>query len=153
MSTTIEPIRRLRELSLFRNSTPRELAAIDALGTPVQVSPGRVLCRERTVGREFLVIVDGAVALTQRGRVIGRLGPGSGVGALSLVDHGPHLASATTLLPTDLLVFNRAEFATLLDVAPGVVRELLGRMAALLRATDFDDITRRQRIREVGFAA
>jgi CRP/FNR family transcriptional regulator, cyclic AMP receptor protein len=123
----------LAVLHPFRDCTRSQLRAIDSLATGVRVEAGRVLCREGERGGEFFVIVSGAVAVSLGNRVLRQLDRGEGFGEVALVDHGPRIATATALAPSELLVFNRREFATLLDRVPSVTRVLLGTAIARLR--------------------
>lgn len=126
----------LRGLALFRACGDEELAQIDRLATWIGVETGRMLCQEGEVGREFFVVVSGAVIVTQQGRDLHCLGPGAAFGEMALVDLGPRVAAVKAIEPTELLVFNRAEFGMLLDRVPRVGRELLHTSTLRLREAE-----------------
>jgi CRP-like cAMP-binding protein len=100
------------------------------LATPITVPAGRQLCREGAPGSEFFVIESGQIWITQHGRTVNALGRGQGLGEVALLNGGRRIATATAIEPTELYVFNRAEFATLLCQAPSVHGELLHQLAS-----------------------
>lgn len=110
----------LADLALFSACSPRDLQRIGSLVTGLEVGAGEVLISEGTVGLEFLVITAGQAEVTVDGRRVAILGPGDFTGEMALLDHGPRSASVRSLTPLTFYVCNSAEFATLLDVAPGV---------------------------------
>ena len=52
----------------------------------LEVEEGKALTREGQSGREFFVIVDGEVSVTQDGKEISTLGPGDFFGEIALLD-------------------------------------------------------------------
>jgi protein phosphatase len=127
------PIDTLRGLPMFRDCSERDLKRIDRVSTRVRVEPGRTLTREGRPGSEFFVLVEGAVTVTRQEKTINHLGPGDAFGEISVVDRGARTATAVASEPCELLVFNRAEFATLLTIVPRVGNELLRRAVVHLR--------------------
>jgi CRP/FNR family transcriptional regulator, cyclic AMP receptor protein len=127
-------IARLHEIDLFAQCTDKELEVIDALMTEVSLPAGRVLMREGDVGLECFVIEAGEAVVTRGGEELARRGPGTIVGELALIDHGPRTATVTAATPVTAYVLNRGEFASLLadapDVAEKVTRELEARRGA-----------------------
>ena len=130
---TTDAIKQLSTLSIFTSCSRRELRTVDSLATWIRVDAGRVLCREGDVGREFFVIVDGSATVTARGRTLGRLARGEAFGELALVGRQPRRATVIAAASTEVLVFNRAEFNSLLDRVPRVRQELLGVTSSRLR--------------------
>jgi CRP-like cAMP-binding protein len=130
------PVERLGQLTIFRACTRDELWEIDALATWVRVEPGRILCREESFGREFVVISAGSATVSREGRVLRRLTAGQGFGEMALLNRSTRSATVVADEPTELLVFNPAEFTRLLDVAPRVARELLVEANGRLRQAE-----------------
>lgn len=110
----------LADLALFSACPPRDLERIGSLVTGLDIGPGEILINEGTVGLEFLVITAGQAEVTVDGRRVAILGPGDFTGEMALLDHGPRSASVRALTALTFLVCNSSEFATLLDIAPGV---------------------------------
>ncbi len=137
--TTKNPIDTLRALPMFGTCSDRELRRIDRVSTRVRVAPGRVLIREGEPGSEFFVLVAGEVAVTRGGRTLNRLGAGAAFGEISLLDLGLRTATVVATEPSELLVFNRAEFASLLGIAPRAGNELMRRAFVHVRRLDPDE--------------
>ena len=140
--TTKNPIDTLRALPMFGPCSERELGRIDRVSTRVQVAAGRVLIREGEPGSEFFVLVAGEVAVTRGGRTLNRLGAGAAFGEISLLDLGLRTATVVATEPSELLVFNRAEFASLLGIAPRAGNELMRQAFVHVRRLDPDETER-----------
>jgi CRP/FNR family transcriptional regulator, cyclic AMP receptor protein len=126
----------LATVALFERCTKKELDAVAELTTEISLEPGRVLCREGEIGGEFFVIVDGTATLVQRGRDIRRVGAGSAIGEMALLDSGPRTATVRAATPMTVLVLNRREFDALLLRAPSVARKLLVVLGGRLRTAE-----------------
>ena len=73
-------------VSLFSHCSKKQLAEIAANITDLVVFPaGRRLIREGAVGREFMVIVEGAVEVRRKGRKVKELGAGDFIGEIALI--------------------------------------------------------------------
>jgi predicted MFS family arabinose efflux permease len=77
-------------LGLLSLSIVEELAAVLR---PVYFADGEYLIREGEAGDQYLIVADGSVEVTQGGRVLRQLGPGTGVGEISLLRNVPRTAS------------------------------------------------------------
>jgi CRP-like cAMP-binding protein len=115
----------LRDLDIFRSCTHDELERIATISTELRVDAGRVLCRQGEFNAEFFVIVDGEAEVDVDGTRVNTLGRGGFFGEHALLDHSARNATVTALTPMALLVFNRAEFDTLLIDAPHAASEML----------------------------
>ncbi len=128
-------IERLRHVDLFASCSDHELRVIDSLMTPVSVPAGRVLMREGDIGLECFAVESGEAVVTRDGTEIARRGPGTIVGEMALLDHGPRTATVTAATPVEAYVLNRGEFASLLvdapEVAEKITRELESRRPAV----------------------
>lgn len=114
----------LRRLELFAECSDAELELVQSLLTPVDGESGRVLFREGSAGREFVIIADGRVGVTRDQLPVAVLGPGAFVGELSLLKRTKRSATVTAMTPVTIYVCNPAEFAGLLSVAPSVARKI-----------------------------
>ena len=121
----------LRRVAFLAACTDQELALIDRLGVAIDVAPGRVLTKEGSAGQECFVTLDGVAVARRAGRPIGIIPAGSIAGEMALLDHTRRNATVVAETPMQLLVLDRPEFATLLDVAPcaasGIERIISGR--------------------------
>ena len=120
-----EKVDRLHQLDVFRHCTRDELARIAAICTDIELVAGSVLCRQGELGAEFFVIVLGDAAVDVAGTRVATLGRGSFFGEHALLEHSPRNATVTAITPLRVLVFNRAEFNTMLLDAPHAVSDML----------------------------
>jgi hypothetical protein len=84
-----DPLLRLLSLSIVE-----ELAGVLR---PVTFGEGEALIREGERGNQYLIVTDGEVEVSQGGHPIRRLGPGHGVGEISLLRNVPRTATVTAL--------------------------------------------------------
>lgn len=127
---------RLQGVPLFSECTKRQIAQVAALGTPVDVGPGREVTVTGAPGAEWFVVLSGRASCCVGGREVASFGPGDFFGELSLIDGSSRSATVVAETPMQMLDFDRSEFRRLLEVAPSVVRAVFATMAARLRATD-----------------
>ena len=126
----------LSEIWLFASCSSRDLRHIRQSLDEVTVAPGRILCQEGSVGREFFLIVEGQASVRRKERKIATLGPGSYFGELALLDRQPRSASVIADTAMTLLVLEQRAFIGILDSVPSLARKLLSAMAARLEETD-----------------
>jgi CRP-like cAMP-binding protein len=126
----------LSKIWLFSTCSGRELRTIRRSLDEVTVPPGRILCEEGTIGREFFLIVEGQASVRRRGRRIATLGPGQYFGELALLDRRPRSATVTSETEMLLLVLGQRQFNGVLDAVPALSRKLLAAMATRLRESD-----------------
>jgi CRP-like cAMP-binding protein len=135
MAQTLAPVD-LGKIWLFSACTSSHLRTIRRQLDEVAVPPGKILCDEGEIGREFFVIVDGLASVRRKGRKVATLGPGDYFGELSLLDRKGRTARVTSETDMTLLVLGQREFNGLLSSIPGLAHRLLTAMAARLREAD-----------------
>jgi CRP-like cAMP-binding protein len=128
-------IERLKAVDQLRDCTEAQLVAVARLAERIQVGEGEILVREGRIGREFFLILDGIVAVTQKGRRVNTLGPGDFFGELAALDPGPRNATVSALSDLDVLIIGPREFAAMADI-PGFRDALFKSMAGRLRTMD-----------------
>jgi CRP-like cAMP-binding protein len=126
----------LGQVRLFSALNKKELTLLGRASDELQVSSGKVIVEEGTVGREFFLILEGQAVVRRGGRKVAILGPGQYFGELALLDRAPR--NATVVAETDMLVLvlGQREFAGILDGLPPVSMKLLQAMAHRLREAD-----------------
>jgi CRP-like cAMP-binding protein len=75
-------------------------------------------------GDQFFLLVDGLVDVRTSAGVAAFLRPGAWFGEAALLDGAPRRATLVTRTESRLIVLDRREFNTLLQVAPSVRRRL-----------------------------
>lgn len=118
-------VQSLARAPLFEGLTKRDLGQLAKVTEDLEVAPGKVLCREGDVGREFFVIVDGEVEVTKDGKRLRTLGPGDFFGEIALVEHTRRTATVVATTPLRFFVLTSQAFWGLLDTSPGVERKVL----------------------------
>jgi CRP-like cAMP-binding protein len=124
----------LRAVRLFRNCSHKQLEQVASIVDEIDVEAGRVLCRQGETGHEAFVVIAGEASVTVDGAEVETLGPGSLVGEISLIDHGPRTATVSAKTPMHLLVVPGNRFAQLLEEVPGLPVVIMRDLAAILRS-------------------
>jgi CRP-like cAMP-binding protein len=126
----------LSKIWLFSTSSAKDLRTIRRALEEVSVPPGRMLCEQGTIGREFFLIVEGQASVKRNNRKVATLGPGQYFGELALLDRRPRSASVISDTDMTLLVLGQRQFNGVLDSVPALSRKLLAAMATRLREAD-----------------
>jgi CRP-like cAMP-binding protein len=125
----------LAGLPLFASLTPEQLATVAGWSELRTLRPGDRAVGEGASGYCFFVVRDGAVAVTQDGRELGRLGPGDFFGELAILGDGRRTATVTAVEPTTVLVFFGTEFRRLEAELPQVAAQITQTMARRIEPT------------------
>jgi CRP/FNR family transcriptional regulator, cyclic AMP receptor protein len=116
----------LSHAPLFSELSKQELGELAKASEDLEVEEGKVLTREGDLGREFFVIVDGAVSVTRGGQEIRRLGPGDFFGEIALVYESPRrTATVTATTPLRFFVLTRQSFRSLLEHQPEIETKVM----------------------------
>ena len=126
----------LSKIWLFSTSSAKDLRLIRKALEELTVPPGRLLCEQGTIGREFFLIVSGQASVKRNNRKVAILGPGQYFGELALLDRRPRSASVTSDTDMMLLVLGQRQFNGVLDAVPALSRKLLSAMSTRLREAD-----------------
>jgi CRP/FNR family transcriptional regulator, cyclic AMP receptor protein len=108
------------------------------LADEVDVQAGKVLMKQGDPGREFFMIIDGAVRIERDGKVLRTMGPGEFFGDIALVVERPRTATATVDKDSRLLVLGHREFHSLMDRFPSIRMSVLETIALRLRDLEPD---------------
>jgi len=123
----------LKRTPLLAGLGRKELEAVGMLVDEIDVPAGRALMREGDAGREFFVLVDGAVGIVRGGTRIRTIAPGDFFGEIALLAEGPRTATATTDSDSTLLVLGHREFHSLMDQFPAIRTCVLEALATRIR--------------------
>lgn len=119
----------LASVPFFDGFTPEDLRRVVELSDELVLSAGSVLVDQGDPGTHCYVIIEGIASVYVRGEHVASVGAGSMVGEMALVDHRPRTATVVADTDLDLLRFDSAAFAKLLDEMPKASE----RVMALLR--------------------
>jgi CRP-like cAMP-binding protein len=120
----------LARVSFFDGFSPEELHRVGELSDEVELAAGGVLVDQGDPGTACYVILDGTASVYVRGEHVATMDRGSMVGEMALVDHRPRTATVVADTDLDLLRFDSAAFAKLLEEMPKASE----RVMTLLRA-------------------
>jgi len=126
----------LKHVPLFSQCNKKQLAEIASLADLVDVPASTLLIREGAVGREFMVIVEGAVEVRRRGRKVTELGPGDFIGEIALISKAPRNATVITSKDSLLLAVTDRQFWGLLERAPDLQVRVIKALGARLQPLD-----------------
>jgi len=101
----------------------------------VRYDQGKVIMVAGQAGALMYVVTEGRVAISIRGAVVERVGPGGIFGEMALVDQSPRAANAVAEADCALLAINRNVFLNLVKSEPRFGIALLSAMAERLRNT------------------
>jgi CRP/FNR family transcriptional regulator, cyclic AMP receptor protein len=132
----------LGSVDLFSACTKGELCAIASLGTPLSISDGAMLTQQGAIGREFFLLIDGHARCLVDGDHVKTFGPGDFFGEMALIDREPRCATVIVEGGADLVVFNPAEFHTLLASIPSIGQKVRTAMDLRRQANVRQDLTK-----------
>jgi CRP-like cAMP-binding protein len=101
----------------------------------VRYDRGKVIMVQGQAGAFMYVVLEGRVAISLRGTVVERVGPGGVFGEMALIDQSPRAANAVADSDCALLAFNRNVFLNLVKSEPSFGIALLSATAERLRNT------------------
>ncbi|MEA2518286.1 MAG: family transcriptional regulator, cyclic receptor protein [Chloroflexota bacterium] len=128
----------LKRVPLLAGLGRREIEEVGRLAEEIDVPSGQVLMREGDTGREFFVLVDGAVGIDRGGTTIRTMKDGDFFGEIALLAEGPRTATATATAASKLLVLGHREFHSLMDRFPAIRTSVLEALAARIRNLEPD---------------
>ena len=126
----------LGSVSLFSACSKKELQAVARATDEVDLPAGKILCEQGTTGREAFIIVKGTAEVRRNKKKVATLGPGTCVGELALLDHGPRTATVVAATDLTVLVIGAREFASIIDDVPPIALKLMRSLAAKVRELD-----------------
>ena len=100
---------------------------------PESYLAGETVFADGSPGHCLYLVRSGAVEVRKDERLLTRLGPGTYVGEMALIDDAPRSASVVVAEDCTLLRLDRAAFQDLTEDYPAMLRELCRVLAANLR--------------------
>ena len=124
----------LKGVPLFAGCSKAELQRVASLADELDLGEGATLIREGERGREFIVVVDGTVRVTRKGKKLRDLGAGDFIGEIALVSDVPRTATVTATSPVRLLVVTDRAFRGLIEQTPSIATKVLQSLGERLHA-------------------
>jgi tetratricopeptide (TPR) repeat protein len=140
--SVMEGFEYLKQLPLFEELSLQEMKALYTRSERKRFIAGDVLIRQGVAGENLFILTMGPfevrrVSKEGEAKVVAKLGPGSYVGEMSLIDDAPTSAEVAAAGPSTALVISKAEFNAFLasndHVALRVYRVFVRTMCERLR--------------------
>ena len=124
----------LSEVEPFAQLTPRDLAFVGSTADIIRRPQGTQLIDQGAYGLECLVLLEGDVRVIRGAQEIARLGPGSIIGEIAVVDRVPRTASVIADSDVTMAVFDVRSLQRTMATVPAIneaVREVLSARRAI----------------------
>jgi CRP/FNR family cyclic AMP-dependent transcriptional regulator len=122
----------LKRVPLFADCSKAELRELAKSADELDLREGTILTREGRPGREFFVLIDGTVDVTQKGKKVAELKGGDWLGEIALLTDKPRTATVTASSPVDVLVITDRRFRNVVESMPSIAIKVLGRVSERL---------------------
>jgi CRP/FNR family cyclic AMP-dependent transcriptional regulator len=126
-------LEKLRSVPLFSGLKDKQLESILASGKQQAYPKDRVIVSEGEVGVAFYLVLDGAVEVRKKGRVLAKLGSGSFFGEMSLLDSSRRSSDVVAVVPTTCLVLSSWNFQACIESNVDIAINLLKTLTQRLR--------------------
>ena len=123
--TKNEKVELLKHIPLFAACTRAELVEVAIVADEREAAAGDELTQEGGPGREFFVLVDGAVVVRRAGRKVADLGPGDWFGEIAILTFKPRTATVTATSRVRLLVISDRAFRRVVETTPRIALRVL----------------------------
>jgi CRP-like cAMP-binding protein len=121
------------DLRVFDKGMMEDLVAAFRAKPPQTFPTGRVIMKECDAGVSMYVVIRGRVAVSIKGTVVERVGPGGTFGEMALIDQASRSATAVADGECQLLTISRSDFLNLVKTKTGFAISLLKTIADRLR--------------------
>ncbi|MGH3109296.1 MAG: cyclic nucleotide-binding domain-containing protein [Gaiellaceae bacterium] len=122
----------LKRVPLFAGCSKKELEALAVVADEIDLRKDATLTREGQPGREFFVLIEGDVEVTQGGEEIARLAAGDWFGEIALLTKASRTATVTAASPVRVLVVTDRAFRQVLETTPSIAVKMLERVGERL---------------------
>ncbi len=131
----------LADLPLFASMGPDELTLLAQAVDVRRLEAGQALFKAGEPGEAMFIVASGEIEIS----VVDRAGQkivltgrhrGDVFGELAMLDAGPRTATATALVPTEVLELDRSDLLLLVTQKPEAALHMLGAMGAMTRKAD-----------------
>ncbi len=136
MASKKQQLEMLSDVTLFSGCSKKELERVAKAADEIQMTAGTMIIDQGQTGKEAFVIVEGEVTVRRNNRKVATLGPGSVVGEMALLDHGPRTAQVVCDTDCTLLVIDQRRFRGVVEDIPAIAHKLLASLARRIRELD-----------------
>ncbi len=119
----------MERVPLFEHVPKKHLKQLASMADEIDLPAGHVLMREGERGRECVVVLDGAVDVTRKGKKVALRGGTDVFGEIALLCDRPRVATVTARTPLRVLVLTDRHFKTLVRDEPTVQAKVMQALA------------------------
>ena len=127
-----EKVELLRRIPLFAECSKAELTEVAISADEREAPEGDRLTEEGRPGREFFILVEGAVDVRRSGKKLGELGAGDWFGEMAILRYKPRAATVTATSPVRFLVISDRDFRQVVETTPRIALKVLQSVAQRL---------------------
>jgi CRP-like cAMP-binding protein len=129
-------LEKLRSVPLFSGLKEKQLKSILASGKQKRFAEGSVIVREGEAGVGFYLILEGAVEVKRKGKVVAKLAQGNFFGEMSLLDRSPRSSDVVATAPATCLILSSWDFQGLVESHKEIAMNLLKTLIHRLRESN-----------------
>ena len=133
MYSNLEKTIFLKSVALFKNIPGNVLSKIAQIASEVRLETNQNLFKKDELGNSMFVIISGAITVHQNNKILAQLEKGSFLGEMSLLDHKPRSADATSKSETILLEISQEGFYELLIKNPEIMKQIMKELTHRIR--------------------
>ena len=122
----------LKRVPLFAECSKAELIEVAICAREREAAEGDRLTEEGRHGRDFFVLVEGAVAVRRGRKELADLGPGDWFGEMAILRYKPRAATVTATSPVRVLVISDRDFRRIVETTPRIALKVLRSVAQRL---------------------
>jgi CRP-like cAMP-binding protein len=127
-----EKVEFLKRIPLFAECSKAELSEVAITAEEREAPEGDRLTEEGRPGREFFILVEGAVDVRRGGEKLGDLGAGDWFGEMAILRYKPRAATVTATSPVRALVLSDRDFRQVVETTPRIALKVLRSVAQRL---------------------
>ena len=130
----------LRNVWIFSQLEPSDIARIAKVVVPRTYSKGETIVEEGGQAVAFYVILSGKVEIRKGGTTLNTLGAGEPVGEMALLDGYPRSTSVVAVEETECLAMTRWDFNAELRTNPSIALAMLPILSKRIRKLEGEEI-------------
>ncbi len=136
MYSVLEKTIILKKVPFFSDIEPRELFHVAQISDELQINPDEIIFQEGDEGDGLYIIAGGSVRVHRDNREIALLGKNDAVGEMSLFDHLPRSASATSVTQSTLFKIAPDRFYEVMVIHPEIMQAIIRVLSLRLRSAN-----------------
>lgn len=133
MLDLLEKILYLKDNNLFKGLKVNDLIHIANITNELEIPPQEQFIDQGEQGDELFIIIEGEVEVYTGGKVLSRIGAGSCIGELSVIDSEPRSTNVKTISSSRFLSIKRKDFLLTMRDNPAISINIMKILADRVR--------------------